>query len=285
MLGTMSPIGRLKKRVSPIYWRLRQLGKILRVLRPVPRGSRTHEVRVSVTSHPGRIRVAWLAVRSLLLQSVRCRVLLILSRDEFPVTRLPRRLEHLTSKGLEVIWVDGNAKCHQKIMPARDRSSIVVTADDDVLYPSWWLATLLHTHREKPDHIVAHRAREVVTDGVMLAPYATWGPANVATPNDRIFPTTVGGVLYPPGSLPDVAFNVDLALKLCPTADDVWLWAVGLLARTPVSFATEKFQQFSGVRRAQGSLALNRMNVLGGQNDVQLKAVLDHFDLWSRVLS
>jgi hypothetical protein len=102
------------------------------------------------------------------------------------------------------------------------------------------------------------------------------------TPSSRVFPTAVGGVLYPPGSLPDVAFDADLALQLSPTNDDVWLWAMRLLAGTPAGTVTDEFQRFNTVPGTQSS-ALRTVNIRGGKNDEYLTQMLSYFDLESAI--
>jgi len=242
-------------------------------------------VIVSLTSHPRRIGLAWKAIRSLLLQTYSSRVVLVLSLEEFPDRMLPSRLDRLQSNGLEIVWVAGNSRSYQKLLPirAREPAAIVVTADDDVFYPRWWLSELMRAHGEHPESVLAHRAKEVcLADSGRLCPYVQWGHATTKTPSKRVFATAHGGILYPPHALPDIALDEKLAMRLSPTADDVWFWAMGLLAEAQVAVVSDRFREFITVPGSHDS-GLFHMNVFDNQNDAQLERVLDHFGLWEAI--
>ena len=112
----------------------------------------------------------------------------------------------------------------------------------------------------------------------LLAPYRHWRPAHPSTCSDHVFLTGVGGILYPPDSLPlDLLSDVDAAQRICPFADDVWFWALSSLAGTERRCLASKSEK--SIRRSAGSQALSDYNYFGGGNDVQLAKVLDHFGL------
>ena len=239
-------------------------------------------VIVSLTSYPQRIGTATQAVRALLLQSYRAsRVVLVLSRPEFADTQLPRSLERLKKWGLEILWVDDNPRSYKKLLPvlAQEPEAIIVTADDDVLYPHWWLKRLMQAHRERPTHILAYRANEVIlTSEGLPRPYLEWRHPCLATRSELVFPTGMGGVLYPPHSLHPIALNARLALDLCPTADDVWFRVMALAAGSPVGVVSDHFYEFPTVCGTQRA-ALRDVNVGENQNDVQFSRCLVHFEL------
>ena len=237
---------------------------------------------VSLTSHPARIEAAWPALRSVLRQSrPAARVILVLSTAEFEDRRLPPRVAALEHDGLEVMWVEQDARSYLKLVPvlAAEPEAVIVTADDDMLYPGWWLERLLAAHRERPGTILAHRAHRIRlrADGRPL-PYLEWGHARLETPSERVFPTGVGGVLYPPGSLSDVALDTELALSLAPTADDIWFWIAGRVAGSSRGVVSDRFQEFAMVRGSHRD-ALMDVNVAAAQNDLQLERCLAHFGL------
>jgi hypothetical protein len=246
----------------------------------------TEQVVVCVTSYPERIDLAWCALWSLLLQTYPSRVVLVLSLEEFQGdTKLPSSLELLKKKGLEIMWTTRNCGCHNKIQPmkALHQHAVLVTADDDTFYPRWWLRRLMSAHASRPRQILAHRARRVrIGDDGSIAPYLRWGPARLATPSARVFPTAVGGVLYPPRSLPDVAFDTDLALRLSETNDDIWLWAMRLLAGTPARPVSNEFRRFDTVPGTQ-STNLRTLNIRGGKNDEYIARVTSYFDLLGEI--
>jgi hypothetical protein len=257
------------------------------------RHGHAREVVISLTSYPARIDVAWQALRSLLRQSVRAdRVVLVVYEGDFPDRRLPPRVEACRAEGLEVLWSPENAPGHLKLLPvmAAYPDALIVTADDDTLYPRRWLAGLLRANDQNPTAILAYRAHEIgVSDGQGLRPYKSWPYATAATPWQRVFPTGVGGVLYPPGSLPHVAFDLDTALDLCPTADDVWFKAMSLLKGTPSLVVNDRKVNLVVVLRSQNE-TLMQVNVgrsADGRsaNDDQLERTLTRFELWPRLLA
>jgi hypothetical protein len=93
-----------------------------------------------------------------------------------------------------------------------------------------------------------------------------------------------GGILYPPKVLPAEAYDLELALHLCPTADDVWFKAMSLLAGVRVAQVTDAPFDPPTIRRVQRQ-TLSTQNVWTGENDRQLARVLDHFDLWEQLAS
>jgi hypothetical protein len=256
----------------------------------VPRRSRIRaphagpRILVSLTSYPARIDAVWVAVESILRQvDPPDEVLLVLSADEFPDRKIPVRLERRIKRGLRIIWVEGNIRSYKKLLPVRRAhpDDVIVTADDDIIYPRWWLGALLEAHRERPDHIIGHRGSEILLDDhAALQPYRRWPSATAKTPSQRLFLTTGGGVLWPPLSLPDVALDEGLALDLCPTADDIWFKAMTLLSGTPLSKVADGAGEFHTSFSASQVGALWHVNVVDERNNPQFERTLTHFGLW-----
>ena len=286
-LALLDQRGRVSTVLRRTRNRLAMLGVMVRARQPIPRRSpQNTDVIVSLTSYPRRIGVAWQAIGSLLRQTFPSRVVLVLSLEEFPDRLLPRRLDRLKMHGLEIMWVARNSRSYKKLLPLRaaEPTAVIVTADDDTYYPRWWLSALMQEHERRPGHVLAHRARKISLrqDG-RPCPYVQWGPATMATPSKRVFATGCGGILYPPEALPDVTLDEELALRLCPTNDDVWFWAMTLLGNTQRAAVSDTFRNFIGIPRSQAE-ALFDVNVREGQNDVQIGRVLDHFGLWQAVV-
>jgi hypothetical protein len=141
----------------------------------------------------------------------------------------------LAAKGVEIRYCE-DLKSYKKLIPALREfpDDILITADDDCLYPFNWFAQLKATATENPGEIVCHRAHAILVDGEHnpLA-YASWRknvPAEdfAMTPKAAaMLPVGAGGVLYPPHSLDARVFH---PTDLCPTAGDIWFWAMAKLA-------------------------------------------------------
>lgn len=253
---------------------------------------RTRGVILSVTTHPARLESFRLPLLSLLNQRARAQaVVVVLVADEFLTRELPAWLERLAQRGLiEILWAEGDPRSYAKLLPALARypSSAVVTADDDAVYPSWWFEGLLRAARVHPGAVVGYRARSVRRrSGRMLVPYAEWGPVSLRASDvslltaAEVMLTGVGGILYPAGVLPPTALDTALARSLCPTADDVWLWAMELKAGVKLAVIGPGYVDFAAVAGSRSPSALMVVNIEDGANDVQISAVLDHFGLWS----
>lgn len=247
---------------------------------------REPDIVVSLTSFPGRIDTLWMSLESIYRQKVAPeRVVLVLSADEFPGGQIPPSVSGFASRGLEIIFHEGNIRSFKKLIPLLDTYSgkVIVTADDDVIYPRSWLQQLVKAHNDRPDYVLGHRGASINTTDTAVAPYTNWARATRETPSSLIFLTGMGGILYPPGALPAIAGDASLAMELCPTADDIWFKAMTLLNEAPVAKISKNPGNFPVVRSAQ-KLALHHENVQAGQNDSQFRAVMDHFKLWDKLL-
>ena len=233
-----------------------------------------------MTSFPARIRHAWIPIETILRQDLPVdRIVLVLAEDEFPTRHLPRPLLDQVGRGLEIIWTPSNARSHNKLLPTRLAypSATIVTVDDDARYEPWAVSRLVAAARRHPGTIVGHRGWEVDRDGSGFGPYVDWEEASDDTPADEVFLTGVGGILYPPDLLPiELLTDAELATSLCPTADDVWFWAVARVAGVPAHCTgLESYRPLRQQARTPELLTINRDQ---GQNDVQLARVVAHFE-------
>lgn len=235
-------------------------------------------VIVSLTSYPPRIGQCFFPIESVFQQQMKPnRVVLVLSEDEFPERKIPRRLVNLSRRGLEILWVGGNNKSFDKLVPTRKKypNSIIVTVDDDKLLPPGFLKELLDAHRKEPTRIIGFRGWEMLSDGNDIRYGVGWKRASHETKPERLFLPGNGGVLYPPGSLSDLVDDMDTAMKLCPTADDIWFWAVAVASGTKLrclgSLAHDKVL---GLKKTP---ALSDINA--SENDPQFQRTIDFFGL------
>jgi hypothetical protein len=247
--------------------------------------SRKIPVVVSLTTIAGRLPKVAVAIESLLRQET-LPDRLILWLEEKLAGKIPAMLQKQVHRGLEIRLV-ADIGPHGKIIYALEEfpEAVIVTADDDVLYPPDWLGGLLDAHARAPDAITCHRAHRILTgENEKLLPYRQWDllAAGHAEPSLWLFPTGVSGVLYPPGALPPEVLNRNVFQKICPKADDVWLKAMSLLNRTRCQKVGPVSKVWPAVRGMQDTTLLVH-NVENGQNDVQLQAVFEHYDLYARL--
>lgn len=242
---------------------------------------RTIPLIVSFTSYGNRIKLCHITAETILRQSLKAdRVILWLAHGE----TISSKLAKLNKRGLEIKFCE-DLRSYKKIIPVLELypESIVVTADDDIIYPKNWLKKLWEEHRAAPDQICCHRGHVITkTPTGAVKPYNEWEWCVRHTDrNAAIFPTGVGGVLYPPGSLhPDVT-DVAMFRKLCPYADDIWLKAMSLKQGSRCRIVTRKPLLIPlSSPGTQTQSALRTINIDENQNDVQFKAVFTYYDLY-----
>ncbi len=273
--------------------RLRRRLRILRVelmarigrRRGTSRREREPGLVVSLTSWEPRLPGLHLCTESLLRQTVRPdRLILWLADGVEP----PPLVASQRGRGLEVRHCS-DIRSYKKIVPTLSEvpGATVVTADDDIVYHGTWLEELLERHRGLPEAVICHIGHGMLLDGEgELLPYSDWDRFAVgfAGPSPLLFPTGVGGVLYPPGAFHDDVDREDIFMELAPDADDVWLKAMTLLRGLP---AAKVAPGFSRPLKVPGSQVVRLWvdNVKGNGNDERIRAVFDRYGLYDRLRS
>ncbi|MDR2410387.1 MAG: hypothetical protein LBE13_20065 [Bacteroidales bacterium] len=244
---------------------------------------------VSFTSFPARIELVEYMIFSLLKQTIRPqKIILWLSEDEFKRSKktIPKSLKKYIDFNFEIQFIKKNFRPYNKLIYSLIKypDKIIVTADDDVFYKSDWLEGLCYTHNDFPNDIIACRVHSITFNGTHIAPYKEWSSSQ----NDISylnFPTGVGGVLYPPGSLYKDVTNQELFLKLCPNADDIWFYVMALLNKKrirKVKNTCSAVMHFDYIynKKFSNIPQLMTINVDNNQNDVQLKAALEYYKIY-----
>jgi len=232
---------------------------------------------ISLTTHGKRTnQLAPIAIACLMNQSTPAdQVVLWLPRRE----RVGKRLARLRKLGLVIIRCDDLGP-YTKLIPALHRYPFanIITADDDVLYPPNWLAGFIEGNRAHPTRIVTGRAHEIAIDDDELRPYVTWHHQMTEVGDERlVFPTGVGGILYPPASFDQRVFDMGLIMRLTPKADDIWFWAMARLNRTKyhlIEMAVDLRVMLINPANDDGLEANGNRD---GGNDRQLRNVLNQF--------
>ena len=273
-------------------WRLRQefMAKCVESFYD-DRGSvrRVQGLVVSLTSFPDRIETVYRTIKSLLGQSIRAEhVLLWLGEEQFPgrEKELPRNLLDLVSHGLEIRWCK-DLRSYKKLLPSLRifPGKCIVTADDDITYPRFWLEKLWQTHIEHPKDIVAHRLRRMEQNLFGIRPYKDWPlmTRTVTAHSPLAMPTGAGGVLYPADCFDEEIFNENVFLALAPRADDIWFWAMGIRCGLETRQVYSYEGQLNIVAGSQ-KVALSQDNWANDGNDPQLLKVLRHYPkVWKAV--
>lgn len=251
------------------------------------------EVIVSFTSFGQRISEVSLVIESIMQGTVKPnRIVLWLSEEEFKGKTLPRTLEMQKSRGLQVEFCE-DIRSYKKLIPSLKKypESCIITIDDDAVYDYDLVERLVAAHREHSDAICACRMHKVKLgeDGKPLS-YMDWDWCVEEYDKDSalLFPTGVGGILYPPQCFSSEVFKQEVFMDLCPHADDVWFYAMRLISGTPITqvYTGNPWGHFRELpSRNIGALSNENTDVKKCRNDVQIKAVMDMYDLYQYMLA
>lgn len=248
-------------------------------------------VILSLTSYGKRVKgSAVFTVYSLLRQTVRAnRVVLWLNEDEFNSENLPSDLQFLCKYGLEVRFckdIGSYTKLIHSLSAFPDKH--IITADDDLYYSKNFVQEFVEAHRQHPQAIITGFAKIPVLDGEQqLAPYDAWPeyhhvPASFRYDSQKLFPLGVGGVLYPSHVFDDEVSNEVVFTALCPKADDIWLYIMGLRSQAEKRILTDSriaYYHTDLLRQYVTKDRLTATNRFRGENDTQLQALMEHYKI------
>ncbi len=231
---------------------------------------------VTLTSYPPRFDTLAATLKSLLDQSVAAdATVLWIAQDDMPL--LPAEVLDLQRAGLS-IRPCADLRSFKKLIPARAAypGHFFVTADDDAYYPPDWLDSLVAAFDPHDPAVIAgrlHLAR--LDDRGRFLPYADWVFAShlsqAPSPDTRLFPTGVGGVLYPPGAFSAEVDDVDAFMATCPAGDDIWFFWMSRRAGMEQRAALRRFAHVCWP--SAQAVALAHENVAAGRNDQQIRAM------------
>ena len=249
-----------------------------------PKNFKTHSLPkrliVSLTSYPKRFSILHLALKSILNQSLKPdKIILWLWHKD--CISLPANIRELESEGLEIKLLEDDWKSFNKSIPVLYEfpDDYLVTADDDVIYNSTWLEELVMSHK-KIGGIIAQRAHLVqfnidktlksYNDFMSETPQENYFILN----SPLVFPTTCGGVLYPPNSFDKRVLDMSTAFELVPTNDDIWCFFMHLLNNKNASLIGGR--TLLNLNTGSENQLWNKNKTA---NDIQIQAMIKKFGL------
>lgn len=247
----------------------------------------TIPIILSITSIPERVELFLGALGWLAQQTVRPQATVIwLGEEQFaPAARRALAARFPLPAGVELRYRPDLGPQTKLLYALREFPAMpVVTADDDIIYPPFWLEQLYASYRAAPEHTHCYRAHMIrLTDEGGLAPYREWGwlAPGVRGPSQLLFPTGTCGALYPPGALDAQVFDLDSMRQLCPTNDDTWFKAMALLRGTAAQKVCATSLEFPHI---PGSERRMLWTINADRNDDQLAAVFARYGLYARLV-
>jgi hypothetical protein len=241
------------------------------------------QVIVSLTSWPPRIHLVYCAIESLMRQTYKpSKICLFLAESQFPDHKIPRTLEILQTRGLEVHFCDdwGPAK---KLIPAMEKfpSATIITVDDDVAYDSDLIEDLMKAHKQHPASIIGNRFDKILFEEDKTPKYVH--PIRTVPNKSVLIATGIGGVLYPPFSLDSEAFNLESYRELCFYGDDIWFLTMAILKGTKVNSSNARPCHFRDIDEHDlRKVALWNQNG-SGRNNIMLENVFKKYGIYDKL--
>lgn len=249
-----------------------------------PKNRQNIDVLVSLTSYGERLNDLKYTLYSLLQQTVKPEKIIVwLAFGE----ELSNELKQFEKKGIEFKFCR-DTKSYKKLIPALKEFSnkVIVTADDDIYYRKNWLKKLWYSHLKNPECKITHIAHRLCFDKKgMLEPYIKWAHNVITAPSRKqLFPTGCGGTLYPPHPVKPDFLDESLFMKICPKADDVWFYFMGLLSGQKTVIVSRpcnhlKYVDIYKEYGLNGKSTLQAVNVEQNLNDVQIRNVMQYFGI------
>ena len=235
-----------------------------------------YPIIISLTSFPARINTVFHTINSLKKQ-IKCdKIILYLGKDKFRNPDLPQNLTNLIDDYFEIRWVERDLGPFTKLIPAlkENPQAIIVTADDDIIYPAGWLKKLIYSYIKYPKNIHCHRIHKICFNGLNIKPYSQWKQEYpVESASYCNFLTGVGGVLYPPNIFNSEILNEIKFKSLTPYADDIWFWAMAVNSGVKIRRIQHANTKLTYAPKTQNENSLFRINNGLNKNDIQLSAI------------
>lgn len=253
------------------------------------------KVIVSMTSYGRRLYASTpYAIFSILNQTVRPeKVVLWLDETKWNKDNLPKRIKRLILLGLEVEFCK-DIKVYTKLLPALKKypDKSIITVDDDIWYSKRLVEKLHKCHSANSKCIIANEIAYPTYENGILNPPSKWiwiwgirKKEKKQLDNNLVYALGVGGVLYPPNSLNGKVLEEEVFLKLCPFADDVWLYIMAVMNNTPRLFNKQQGNKYpidAFYQKTHYNSSLKDINSQRGgefNNDTQFQSVVDYYNV------
>lgn len=244
------------------------------------------DIIVSLTTHGKRIFDVAYTIESIMQQTMLPNRIILNLDKSFKDAKLPLSVSRQINRGLEIKIVD-DIRSYKKLIPTliSNPDALIITIDDDLLYDHDIIERLFNSYLKHPGSIHALRTHTIRFDshGYPMA-YNKWKLETADTSNPfHLFPTTGGGVLFPPGCFNHDVFDRQTFMQICPTADDVWFHAMAVLNGTEiVKVPTRSTTGCEYVTNPNGQdIGLHHVNAgKTNNNDIQIRAVYDKFGIF-----
>lgn len=248
-------------------------------------------VIVSLTSFPKRFDQLVITLKSIILQDVTPGKIVVYLGSDTKEQNITSEMRVFEFYGVEY-RIDNtlNLKGHKKYFYAlrEFKDKLVITIDDDIIFPSSMIKELLACHKKYPNAVCARRVHRITGRHGSLLPYNSWDIeyARKTRPSDRIFATTGAGTLYSPyvnNALCKEAFDADKIQALCLEADDVWMKCMEI--KSSIKVVKSNIYVMGAFIDVDEEDTLMVENVGNGKNDIFLRRVIKEYGISESTLT
>lgn len=246
---------------------------------------------VSLTTYNKRIYKVHLVIESIFKQTIKPKkIYLWLAEDEFNYDTIPKILKKMEKNGL-IIKFCKDLKSYKKLIPTLkiEPNNPILTIDDDIFYSYDFIERIYREYIKNPKNIYFYRGHkmEMRNDRKFKRYNSFKHDFKGLEESIYLLPTGVGGVLYPPNSLDLEVLNEQIFMKIAPTCDDIWFKSMSVKKGTKCKKIEieEEFAKKNIDILVEQEVALSYINLGKGknQNDIQLKAIFDYYNLWEKL--
>lgn len=244
------------------------------------------DVVVSLTSYGERaVHAMPYAVYSLMCQTVLPdRIVVWLDDTNWSDDKLSVLHKKLQALGVEFRYTE-DIRSYKKLLPTLKLypDSVIITVDDDMYYHPQLVEKLMEAYKASDGKTVLgpRGVKEAEKDGEFDI-YAHW-PEGKENDTD-VCMVGCEGILYPPHIFDAEVFNQEVFMRIAPTTDDIWFWAMERLsgAKTKVchrgirNAVVDRINMYFPMEQKDN---LFYTNGAGGQNEKQLRAIIAHYQL------
>ena len=243
------------------------------------REPREKKVILALTSYPPRFPMLDKVLKRLLDQTFKPDRLILYLDDFLKPGDVPDSIASLTQYGLEIRYVPYDLKPHKKYFFAMQEfpEDLVVTVDDDFIYPRELMETLVASWQRFPDCVSALRAHKITFKGRDIRPYNEWEWEcdELNCPSMRYMATGGAGTLYPPRVIPSEGFDIDVIRATSLNADDLWLKFMEMRTGTKVVICGRQALLDTVEIEEVQHTALKLDNVNQGANDRCIRLLME----------
>lgn len=240
---------------------------------------------VSLTTYDKRYQEVFLAIESIMQQTVKPDRIILWLADNMKDIPIPVTLQKQMKRGLEIEYCD-DIRSFKKLIPTLKKypDDVIVTIDDDVLYNFDVLENLVNIHKKHPNCVIGTKGQRMRREANgKLTPYVSWPDAGIVEkPSVMLFPVGCGGILYPAHILDDEVLNKEVFMSICQHGDDIWFKAMALKAghKTVIVRNDTHANQYHDNPQWQDK-GLTQIDINAGYNDTQIEAVFSKYDLYN----